>query len=322
MRILVTGANGQIGWELRRTLASIGDVCAMDRRACDLSRPHELPDIVREVKPDVIVNAAAYTAVDKAEAEEQLASVVNGTAVGVMAEEARLLGALLIHYSTDYVFDGAKDAPYTEEDLPNPINAYGRSKLAGERAAHQSGCDYLILRTSWVFATRGRNFSRTILRLARERDDLSIVADQIGAPTWARHIAEATALIVQGACRERSNADFTSGILHVTAGGATSWCGFANAILDQATRHGLLSKKPKIRPITSSEYALPALRPKNSRLAGKRLRERFGATLPEWQEGLALCMQDQVLIEDAMNLPASSKGVQGATVVHPRARAR
>jgi dTDP-4-dehydrorhamnose reductase len=245
---------------------------------------------------------------------------VNGTAVGVIAEEAHRLGALLIHYSTDYVFDGAKDCPYTEEDLPNPINAYGRSKLAGERAAHQSDSDYLILRTSWIFAARGRNFLRTMLRLARERDELSIVADQIGAPTWARHLAEATAVIVQGACRERSNADFTSGTLHVTAGGATSWCGFANAILDQALYHGLLSKKPKIRPITSSEYAVPALRPKNSRLAGQRLRERFGITLPQWQEALGLCIA-QVSIEDAMNLPESSKDMHRVAVVLPGARA-
>jgi dTDP-4-dehydrorhamnose reductase len=321
MRLLVTGANGQIGCELTRTLASIGDVCAMDRRVCDLSRPHQLPDIVREIKPDVIINAAAYTAVDMAEAEEQLAILVNGTAVGVMAEEARLLGALLIHYSTDYVFDGKKSSPYAEDDLLNPINAYGRSKLAGERAAYQSGADYLILRTSWVFSARGRNFLRTILRLARERDELSIVADQTGAPTWAHHIAEATALIVQGASRERSNADFASGILHVTASGATNWCGFAKAIVDQALRHRLLVKKPNIHAITSLEYAVPALRPKNSRLAGERLRERFGITLPQWQEGLALCMQDRVLIEDAMNLPDSSKGMQRAAVVHPRARA-
>jgi dTDP-4-dehydrorhamnose reductase len=321
VRILVTGCDGQIGWELRRTLAGIGNVHAMDRTACDLARPRDLPGIIREAKPDIIVNAAAYTAVDRAEAEEQLAILVNGTAVGIIAEEAHRLGALLVHYSTDYVFDGVKDSPYTEEDLPNPINAYGRSKLAGERAAHQSGCDYLILRSSWVFAARGRNFLRTILRLAHKRDELSVVADQIGAPTWARHIAEATALIVQGACRERSNAEFTSGILHVTAGGAISWYGFAKAILDHATPHRLLSKKPKIRPITTSEYPLPALRPKNSRLAGKRLRERFGITLPQWQEALALCMQDQTLTKDAMDLPASGKGMQGAAIVHSRARA-
>ena len=296
MRLLVTGASGQVGWELGRSLSRIGDVLAMDRSACDLSRPHDLPGVIRNAKPDIIVNAAAYTAVDKAEEEEELARRVNGTAVGVMAEEARRLGALLIHYSTDYVFDGEKDSPYTEDDLPNPLNAYGRSKLAGECAIGQSGSDYLILRTSWVFAGRGHNFLRTILRLARDRNELSIVADQIGAPTWARHIADATALIAQRACRERAKADFASGILNVAAGGETSWCGFAQTIVDQAMTHGLLRNRPKVRPIASSDYPLPAARPKNSRLAGERLRQRFRIALAEWQQGLALCLQDQALI--------------------------
>jgi dTDP-4-dehydrorhamnose reductase len=293
---LLTGANGQVGWELRRSLGSIGDVLAMDRLACDLSRPHDLTDIIRDAKPTIIVNAAAYTAVDRAEKEEKLATLVNGTAVGVMAEEARRLGALLIHYSTDYVFDGTKDSPYTEDDPPNPINAYGRSKLAGERAIDQSGSDYLILRTCWVFAARGRNFLLTILRLARERSELSVVADQIGAPTWARHIADATALIVQHACRERAKADFASGILNVAASGETSWCGFAQTIVDQAMIQGLLRNRPKVRPIASSDYPLPAARPKNSRFTGERLRKRFGIALAEWQQGLALCLQDKALV--------------------------
>jgi dTDP-4-dehydrorhamnose reductase len=292
VKLLVTGANGQIGWELRRSLTAIGDVLAIDREACDLSRLRDLPGIVRTAKPDVIVNAAAYTAVDRAEDEEELATLVNGTAVGVIAEEARRLGALLVHYSTDYVFDGAKDSPYAEDDPTNPINAYGRSKLAGERAINQSGSDYLILRTCWVFAARGHNFLRTILRLAQERDKLSIVADQIGAPTWARHIAEATADIVQGARRERPKAAFRSEILHMSAGGATSWCGFADAILEQAMEHGLLQNRPKIHPIATSQYPLPAARPKNSRLGCERLRKRFGLALAEWQQGLALSMQD------------------------------
>ena len=296
MRVLLTGANGQVGWELRRTLSSLGEVLAMDRLACDLSRPHDLAGIIRDAKPAIIVNAAAYTAVDKAEKEEELATLVNGTAVGVMAEETRRLGALLVNYSTDYVFDGTKDSPYTEDDPPNPINAYGRSKLAGERAIGQSGSDYLILRTCWVFAARGHNFLLTILRLARERNELSIVADQIGAPTWARHIAEATALIVQRACRERAEADFASGILNVAAGGETSWCGFAQTIVDQAMTHGLVLTRPKLRPIASSDYPLPAARPKNSRFAAERLRKRFGIALAEWQQGLALCLQDKALI--------------------------
>ena len=296
MRVLLTGANGQVGWELRRSLSSIGDVVATDRPACDLSRPQDLPDIIRNTKPAIIVNAAAYTAVDKAEKEEELATLVNGTAVGAMAEEARRLGALLIHYSTDYVFDGTKNSAYTEDDPPNPINAYGRSKLAGERLIGQSGSDYLILRTCWVFAARGHNFLLTILRLARERNELSIVDDQIGAPTWARHIADATALIVQRACRERSKADFASGILNVAAAGETSWCGFAQAIVDQAMTHGLLRNRPKVRPIATSDYPLPAARPKNSRFAGERLRKRFGIALAEWQQGFALCLEDKALI--------------------------
>ena len=296
MRTLLTGANGQLGWELRRSLASISDVVAMDRRTCNLAQLESLPKIIRECKPDVIVNAAAYTAVDKAEDEEELATLVNGTAAGVMAEEARRLGALLIHYSTDYVFDGAKDTPYTEDDPPNPINVYGRSKLAGDRAIGQAATVYLILRTSWVFAARGHNFLQTILRLARERDELTVVTDQIGAPTWACDIADATARIIQGAAGDRVDAKFASGILNVTARGATSWSGFAEAILDHAmARQDLLRKKPNVCPIASSEYPRPAARPKNSRLAGERLRERIGITLPEWQQALALCMQDDAL---------------------------
>jgi dTDP-4-dehydrorhamnose reductase len=294
VRLLITGANGQIGWELRRSLTPIGDVLAMDRTACDLSRPRDLSRI-REAKPDIIVNAAAYTAVDRAEKEEELATLVNGTAVGVMSEEARRLGALIIHYSTDYVFDGTKESPYTEDDPPNPVNAYGRSKLAGERAIRQSAGDYLILRTCWVFAARRHNFLLKILRLARERDELSVVADQIGAPTWARHIADATALIVQRACRERAEANFTSEVLHLSAGGATSWYSFAEAIVNQAMGHGLLRNRPKVHPIASSEYPLPAARPKNSRLAGERLHKRFGIALAQWQQGLALCMQEVAL---------------------------
>jgi dTDP-4-dehydrorhamnose reductase len=293
--LLVTGAYGQIGWELRRSLAAVGDVLAVDRTNCDLSRPREITRIIREAKPNVIVNAAGYTAVDKAENEKELATLVNCTAVGEMAGEARRLRALFIHYSTDYVFDGTKASPYTETDPPNPINAYGRSKLAGERAIVQSGSDYLILRTCWVFAARGHNFLLTILRLARERDELSVVADQIGTPTWARHIADATALIVQGACRERAKADFTSEFLHLAAGGATSWYGFADCILEQAMERGLLRNRPKLHPIESQRGLRPAQRPKNSRLSGEHLSRRFGIVLPEWQQGLSLCMQDEAL---------------------------
>jgi dTDP-4-dehydrorhamnose reductase len=273
-------------------------VIALDRKACDLSRRDDLPALIRQVQPDILINAAAYTAVDQAEEQEELATLVNGTAVGILAAEARTHGALLIHYSTEYVFDGTKASPYTEADPPNPINAYGRSKLAGERAASRFACDYLILRTSWVYAARGHNFLTTILRLAEERDELSIVADQIGAPTWARDIADATASIIQHGCRERDQGRFVSGIFNMTAGGSTSWHGFAEAILDLAmseqSRH---RNRPKLCPIKSSEYPRPAARPQNSRLSGDRLRERFGISLPYWRDALARCMQAAAKVE-------------------------
>ena len=294
MRLLLTGANGQVGWELRRSLMPLGKVMAMDRNACDLSRPQDLPRIIREIAPDVIINAAAYTGVDKAEEEESLATLVNGIAVGVIADEARKLDALLIHYSTDYVFDGMKDIPYVEDDPPHPINAYGRSKLAGEQAIERCGGNHLILRTSWVYAARGHNFLRTVLRLAYERDELRIVADQWGAPTWAHEIANATASIVRQACRERESGNFAPGILNLTAAGATSWLGFAEAILDQAERH-IGVRENKVRPISSLDYPGPAVRPKNCRLAGDRVRARFDITMAEWKRALTRCMQNKIV---------------------------
>jgi dTDP-4-dehydrorhamnose reductase len=293
MRQLVTGANGQLGWELRRSLLPLGEVIAMDRTCCDLSRPDSLLAVIRDAKPDVIINAAGYTAVDKAEEEEKLATLVNATSVGVMAREARNIRALFVHYSTDYVFDGRKVQPYTESDVPHPLNAYGRSKLAGEVAVREAGGDYLILRTSWVYAARKNNFLKTILRLVRECEELRVVADQIGAPSWARNIADATALIVQRAGQERSGRHFTSGILHVTASGETSWHGFAQAIIKRAS--GVVHKtqrSPTIRAIASEDFPLPAVRPKNSRLCGDRLLERFGIVLPAWELALALCIED------------------------------
>ena len=223
-RILLTGRNGQVGWELERTLAPLGEVLAFDRKGFDLAEPDEICHSLRELKPDIIVNAAAYTAVDRAEAESDMAMAINATAPGIMAEEARRLGALLVHYSTDYVFDGAKSAPYTEEDATGPVNTYGRSKLAGERAIWESGCRHLIFRTSWVYGTRGGNFLRTILRLAAERDELRVVDDQIGAPTWCRMIAEASSLAL-------ARPDVPVGLYHLAGSGETSWFGFARAIL-------------------------------------------------------------------------------------------
>ena len=291
MRLLITGADGQVGWELRRSLLPLGEVIAMDRNACDLSRLQDLPRIIRETHPDIVVNAAAYTAVDKAEEEEVLATIINGVAVGVIADEVRKIGALLIHFSTDYVFDGTKAAPYSEDDAPHPINAYGRSKLAGERVVEQSGGDYLILRTSWIYAARGRNFLNTVLRLARERDELRIVADQIGAPTWAREIADATTSIARQAFSERARRNFASGIFNVTAAGQTSWFGFAEAIVDCAGLAKAGHNRPNIHPILSSEYPTAAARPKNSRLAGDRVGRRFGIALMDWKRALETCLR-------------------------------
>ena len=299
MRLLVTGAAGQVGWELGRSLASLGEVVALSREQCDLSKPRELPGVIASAKPDVVINAAAYTAVDRAEQEEALATRVNGEAAGVLAEAARRLGALLVHYSTDYVFDGTKNSPYSEDDPPHPINAYGRSKLAGERAIVQCGGRYLILRTSWVYAARGRNFLRTVLRLASERDELRMVDDQVGAPTWARDIADATAAII-GQVRDADGA-LAPGIINLTAAGATSWCGFARAILDEAEKHpGLLRKRPRLQPIVSADYPVPAARPKNSRLCGERLLERFGIALPDWRQSLQQCLLDPALASALM----------------------
>jgi len=297
VRLLLTGANGQVGWELRRSLMPLGKVMAMDRNACDLSRPQDLPRIIREIAPDVIINAAAYTGVDKAEEEESLATLVNGIAVGVIADEARKLGALLIHYSTDYVFDGTKAIPYVEDDPPHPINAYGRSKLVGEQAVERCGGNHLILRTSWVYAARGHIFLRTVLRLARERDELRIVSDQFGAPTWAREIADATASILGRACHEQEAQNFVSGIFNLTAAGATSWFGFAEAILDQAERH-IGVRRNIVHPISSLDYPVRAARPKNCWLATDRIRARFGITMADWKRALTRCMQGAILLQE------------------------
>ncbi len=281
-KILLTGKNGQVGWELQRTLATLGEVVAVDRQGMDLANPDSIRHCIREVKPDLIVNAAAYTAVDKAESEVGLAMAINGIAPGIMAEAAKKLGTLLVHYSTDYVFDGAKSGPYTEDDQPNPLNAYGSSKLAGERAIAASGARYLIFRTSWVYGARGKNFLRTILRLAQERDELRIVDDQVGAPTWCRAIAEATAQVL--ACTQARAASDASATCHLSAAGSASWCGFAKAILEGSGR------SCKVVPIPSSEYPLPARRPANSVLSNARLNARFGITLPDWHEGLRECL--------------------------------
>jgi dTDP-4-dehydrorhamnose reductase len=287
MRLLVTGATGQVGFELARGLMPLGEVVAVDRGRCDLSHPHAIPALIDSVQPDVIVNAAAYTAVDRAEQEESLATTINGTAVGVLAEEARKRGALLIHYSTDYVFDGAKPGPYTERDIASPLNAYGRSKLCGEVAIQQVVCDHLILRTSWVYAARGQNFVKTVLRLSAERQELRIVADQIGAPTPARLVADATALIL-GRLSTREAWRSASGTYHLTTGGETSWHGFATAIVAAAREvpRGPSMSVKRILPIATSDYPLPARRPLNSRLDCTKLAQTFDLYLPDWRTAL------------------------------------
>jgi dTDP-4-dehydrorhamnose reductase len=284
-KILVTGKNGQVGRELQRTLACLGEVVALDRQALDLSNPDSIRAVIREVKPHLIVNPAAYTAVDQAESEPELAQAVNGTAPGIMAEEAKRLGAVMVHYSTDYVFDGSKSKPYNEEDAPCPLNVYGKTKLAGEDAVRAVGVPHLILRTSWVYGARGRNFLLTIRRLAQEREELKIVADQIGAPTWSRLIAEATAQIV---AQRLTRLQELQGTYNFSAAGSTSWHGFAAAIVEKSR----LERPPRLLPIPSSEYPLPAPRPKNSVLSNDKLRRDFGVVMPDWQIGLGLCLED------------------------------
>lgn len=291
MKLLLFGADGQVGWELRRSLMPLGAVVALTRKDCDLSRPERAAAAISEFAPDVIVNAAAYTAVDRAEDEEDLAMTVNAHAVGVMAEEARRRGALFVHYSTDYVFSGGKQTSYSEDDAPAPVNAYGRSKLAGETAIRDADCDHVVLRTSWVYAARGHNFANTILRLARERDELSIVVDQTGAPTWARNIADATALVIAQAVRDRLAGAFSSGVFHLTAAGATTWHGFAQAILENAVRDGGEGgARPRLVPIATADYPTKAKRPRNSVLCNRRIAERYHIVMPDWAEALRLCL--------------------------------
>ena len=293
MKILLFGKNGQVGWELNRALAPLGEIVALGRQEADFSNPEYLREIVRETSPDVIVNAAAYTAVDRAEEEKQLSELINATAPAVLAQEAKHTNALLVHYSTDYVFDGASNSPYQETDAPNPINQYGRTKLAGERAVHSSGCDYLIFRTSWVYASRGKNFLLAIIRLARKKNELRIVADQIGSPTSARLVAEATAICLFQSCREIEKGIFASGLYHLSASGHTSWHGFAKEILgyiqDEIGGKMALSE---IHAISTDEYQVLAERPVYSRLSSNALEQKFNLVMPGWQVPLRMCLEE------------------------------
>lgn len=272
MKILLVGRNGQVGRELARSLAPLGEVQALGREQLELTDPNAIRNTVRAAAPEVIVSAAAYTAVDRAESERDLAFSVNANAPAILAAEAARLGALLVHYSTDYVFDGTKSSPYTEADAAHPLNVYGASKLAGEQAIAASGCRYLILRTSWVYGPHGSNFMLTILRAARERPELRVVDDQYGAPTSSAAIARATARLL---------AARPEGLYHMTAAGRTSWYGFAKAILARA------GVDTPVIPISTEQYPTAARRPRNSLLDNSRLRAACGVTLASWEEGLA-----------------------------------
>ncbi len=289
-KILVFGRIGQVGWELRHKLACLGRVTALEYPEMDFSKPEMIRTAVRAETPAIIINAAAFTAVDKAEGDPDLAMAINGTAPGVIAEEARRLGSLLVHYSTDYVFDGAKSSPYVESDLPHPVNVYGKTKLAGDEAIQSVGGDYLILRTSWVYGARGSNFLLTMLRLAQERPQLQIVDDQIGAPTPSECIAEATAnILAQLLAPVGGGLNGRSGIYNLTCTGETSWFGFAKTLLTQSS--GTLGcTVPNLIPIKTSEFPRPAKRPANSRLSCQRLEETFGVTLPAWEHALSLVL--------------------------------
>lgn len=287
-RILLTGKKGQLGFELQRSLALLGDVVAVDREDCDLSDPAAIRALVALVQPQVIVNPAAHTAVDKAESEPELAHAINTIAPQIFAEEAAKLGALLVHYSTDYVFNGQKEGWYSESDQPDPQSVYGKTKLGGELAIAVANPRHLIFRTSWVFGAHGANFLKTILRLAAEREELKIIADQFGAPTAASLLADVTAHAVRQVL-----ADDTAGLYgtyHLVAGGETSWHGYAEQIVHQAKDAGMQVLAKEILAIPTSAYPLPAPRPANSRLNTQKLQTAFGLRLPEWQEGVQQVM--------------------------------
>jgi dTDP-4-dehydrorhamnose reductase len=289
MKILLFGKNGQVGWELQRALAPLGELVALDFDSpgdlkADFTRPETLAATVRAVRPDVIVNAAAHTAVDKAEGEPALAHAINAAAPAVLAREAAALQAWLVHYSTDYVFDGSGTTPRTEDAPTGPLSVYGLTKLEGELAIRDSGCHHLILRTSWVYAARGGNFARTMLRLAAERDKLSVIDDQIGAPTGAELLADVTAHALRAALLQPA----LGGTYHAVAAGETSWHGYARFVIDWARQHGHAIKvaPEAVAPIPTSAYPTPAKRPLNSRLATDKLRSAFGLALPPWRAGV------------------------------------
>ncbi|CAM5518061.1 dTDP-4-dehydrorhamnose reductase OS=Pseudomonas fragi OX=296 GN=rfbD PE=3 SV=1 [Pseudomonas fragi] len=288
LKILISGKTGQVAVELQKHLAGLGELIVLGRDVLDLSQPDQIRAQVRAHKPDLLIIAAAHTAVDQAENEPELAFAINAIAPGVFAEEAAALGIPLIHYSTDYVFDGRKPAPYTEDDATNPLGVYGKSKLAGELAIAASGAQHLILRTSWVYSTHGKNFLLTMQRLLQERSELRVVADQIGAPTWAGTIAQSTRALIE---RWQSGDAAAWGTYHLTASGETSWFGFTQAIAGHLTAQGKACAT--LEPIPASAYPTPAARPQNSRLDCSKLAREWGVTQPDWEAALSACLAEQ-----------------------------
>ncbi|MFI7838716.1 dTDP-4-dehydrorhamnose reductase [Pseudomonas asiatica] len=294
MKILLLGKDGQVGWELQRSLVPLGQVLALNSRSqahCgDLANLRGLAETVRSYAPDVIVNAAAYTAVDKAESEREQAFKINAEAVGVLAREAADCGALLVHYSTDYVFPGYGNQPWREDDETGPLNTYGESKLAGEQAIQAAGCQHLIFRICWVYAARGNNFAKTMLRLAAERESLGVVDDQFGAPTGAELIADITAHAIAATCANPA----LVGIYHLAASGETTWCGYARYVLEQAVAQGVQLKAhaEQLSPLTTDAYHTLASRPANSRLDTHKLQKTFALSLPDWREGVARMLME------------------------------
>lgn len=292
MKILLLGKNGQVGWELQRALAPLGELIALDRYSAeycgDLSNLDGLRRTLRAVAPDVIVNAAAYTAVDNAESDRATAQLINADATRVMAEEAAASGIWLVHYSTDYVFDGTGDIPWTETSQVSPVNFYGASKLAGEQVIVASGCKHLIFRTSWVYGVRGNNFAKTMLRLAKDRDTLNVIADQFGAPTGAELLAD----VASHAIIKVRMDEGLSGIYHLAASGEVSWHGYAQFVIDFAKAQGESLAVTSVLPIPSSSYPTPAMRPRNSRMDTRKLCDKFGLTLPHWSSGVTRMLQE------------------------------
>lgn len=284
MKIALLGKEGQVGWELQRSLAPLGELVASGQYELDFERLETLREWIRRQRPDVIVNAAAYTAVDQAESEPDKARLVNAEAVGVMAEEAKRLGAWVVHYSTDYIFDGAKSSPYGEDDMPGPLSVYGRTKWEGEELLRKGHQNHLIFRTSWVFAARGKNFARTMMRLAKEKESLRVIADQWGAPTSAELLADVTALAVHR-IRTSGHGESFAGTYHLVAGGETNWHQYAQYVLSLAKERGvpLRTSLEAVEPIPTEAYPLPACRPKNSRLNTGKIRGTFGIVLPDWR---------------------------------------